>query len=135
MNKQSSIIMGIDPGSRITGYGIIQKEEKISLIDFGCIKPPTHLPLQKRYLVIYESVERLIHTFSPQAIAIESQLVQKNVESVIKLGMAKAMVYLLAAKYDLELFEYTPRKAKLAVAGNGSARKFQVQKMIQIFFT
>ena len=129
-----SIIMGIDPGTRVTGYGIIQKEPKLSLIDFGCIRPPSKLALHERYHILYESMEKLIQSFTPHVIAVESQFVKKNAQSAMKLGMAKGVVYLLAAKYKIALYEYAPRKAKLAVVGTGSASKFQVQKMIQHLF-
>ena len=99
-------------------------------MDFGCIKPPPSLPLQQRYRILFEGLERLIERFQPNCIAVESQFVLKNPQSTIKLGMAKGMVLLAAARRDIEVTEYTPKKAKLAVVGNGSASKFQVQRMI-----
>lgn len=123
------IILGIDPGTRITGYGVIDSEQ--SPIDFGCIKPPPKLELSVRYKILFESVEALIEKYQPAAVAVESQFVLKNAQSAIKLGMAKGMVYLAAAKKNIPVYEFAPKKAKLAVVGNGSASKYQVQKMIQ----
>lgn len=126
---QKEIILGIDPGTRITGYGAIDVDQKP--IDFGCIRPPPKLDLANRYKILFESVEELLERFSPIAIAVESQFVLKNAQSAIKLGMAKGMIYLAAARKGIPLYEFAPKKAKLAVVGTGSASKFQVQKMIQ----
>lgn len=127
--SQKEIILGIDPGTRITGYGAIDIDQ--NPIDFGCIRPPPKLDLASRYKILFESVEALLERFSPVAIAVESQFVLKNAQSAIKLGMAKGMIYLAAAKKGIPLYEFAPKKAKLAVVGTGSASKFQVQKMIQ----
>jgi crossover junction endodeoxyribonuclease RuvC len=131
-DKESNIILGIDPGTRVTGYGVISIKTKMEVLDYGCVRPPAHLPLEERYLIIYEALEQLIAKFSPTAVVVESQFMQKNVQSAIKLGMAKGMVFLAAAKKQIPLFEYAPRKAKMAVVGSGSASKEQVQKMVQI---
>ena len=127
----STIILGIDPGTRITGYGVILLESTPKPLDFGCICPPPKLELPMRYKILFESLEALIAKHSPNAIAVESQFVLKNAQSAIKLGMAKGMVLLAAAKYNIPVYEFAPKKAKLAIVGHGGASKFQVQKMIQ----
>lgn len=124
-----SIILGIDPGTIVTGYGLIDKQGRP--LDFGCIRPPPSLALPMRYKIIFEGIEALIERHRPTAIAVESQFVLKNPQSTIKLGMAKGMVYLAAARANIPLYEYAPKKAKLAVVGRGGATKLQVQKMIQ----
>lgn len=129
MTKKKFIILGIDPGTRITGYGVIDADSQP--LDFGCIRPPPKLILAERYKIIFDSVEALIERHEPSAIAIESQFVLKNVQSAIKLGMAKGMVYLAAARKSIPVYEFAPKQAKLAVVGHGGASKFQVQKMIQ----
>lgn len=126
------VILGIDPGTRVTGYGIIGLKNEIEIIDFGCIRPPSKLALHQRYLIIFESIEKLIKNYSPTSIAVEAQFVKKNAQSAIKLGMAKGMALLAAAKNNIPIFEYAPKKAKLAVVGSGRASKYQVQKMLQI---
>ncbi|MBI5272565.1 MAG: crossover junction endodeoxyribonuclease RuvC [Chlamydiia bacterium] len=123
------IILGIDPGTRITGYGILRTP--LEPIDFGCIRPPPDLPLEMRYKILFEGIESLIEKHNPAAIAVESQFVLKNAQSTIKLGMAKGMVLLSAARHNIPVYEYAPKKAKQAVVGKGQASKFQVQKMIQ----
>lgn len=131
MHKETKIL-GIDPGTRITGYGLIQMlGHKTIPLDFGCIRPPPDLPLHERYQILFEGIEALIDRYAPDAIAVESQFVLKNAQSAIKLGMAKGMVYLAAARKKIPLHEFAPKKAKLAVVGNGQASKFQVQRMVQ----
>lgn len=126
------VICGIDPGTRLTGYGVVQLTSTgIEPIDFGCIRPPPLLSLSERYKILFESLEALFETHCPTRIAIESQFVMKNVQSAIKLGMAKGMALLAAARRDLPVYEYAPKKAKLAVVGKGQATKSQVQQMIQ----
>lgn len=123
------VILGIDPGTRITGYGIIR--QPFALIDFGCIRPPPNLPLEQRYQILFNAVETLVELHKPTAIAVESQFVLKNAQSAIKLGMAKGMVFLAGARAKIPVYEYAPKQAKLAVVGKGQASKFQVQRMIQ----
>lgn len=127
------VILGIDPGTRITGYGIIDKNKKP--IDYGCIRPPPKLLLSARYQVIFESLEALIERYQPEAIAVESQFVLKNAQSAIKLGMAKGMVFLAGARKNIPIYEFAPKQAKLAVVGTGNASKHQVQKMIQVILS
>ena len=131
MHKKE-IILGIDPGTRITGYGVIASHAITEAIDFGCIRPPPDLPLQERYKIIFDALEVLIEKYSPTAIAVESQFVLKNAQSAIKLGMAKGMVLLAAARKNILVYEFAPKKAKLAVVGHGGASKLQVQKMVQV---
>ena len=124
-------ILGIDPGTRITGYGLIRiKGVSIEPLDFGCIRPPPTLPLPERYRIIFEATEELLERFQPKAVAVESQFVLKNAQSAIKLGMAKGMIILAAARRKIPVYEYSPKRAKLAVVGNGAASKSQVQRMI-----
>jgi len=128
----SSRIMGVDPGTLVTGYGIIEEKSRFTTaIAYGALKPCSKLPLAERYHFLFEKLKKLIEDFSPEAIAVESQFVHKNVQSAIKLGMAKGMVLLLSAMYNIPVFEYAPKKAKLAVVGSGFASKSQVQSMVK----
>lgn len=127
-----TIILGIDPGTRITGYGILSVgTSKHEPIDFGAIRPPPTLPLPQRYKILFEGIEELILRYRPNALAVEAQFVLKNVQSALKLGMAKGMVYLLSARHEIPLYEFAPSRAKKAILGQGHASKPQVQKMIQ----
>lgn len=132
-NSKPLIILGIDPGTCTTGYGIISYSHTRQLaLGYGCIRPPIKNTPAEKYRVIFESIETLIETYKPQVLAVETQFVYKNAQSAMKLGMARGMALLAAARQNLLICEYAPKKAKLAVVGNGAASKAQVQKMIQL---
>lgn len=125
-------ILGIDPGTRITGFGLINVEgSAYSALDYGCIRPPEKLKLTDRYLIIFNGIESLIEKYSPDVIVVETQFVNKNVQSALKLGMARGVAIIAAKRKGLAVFEYSPTHAKKAVVGNGRASKHQVQAMIQ----
>jgi len=131
--KTSKVFLGVDPGTRITGYGLIEVTNNgYQAIDFGCIKPPAHYKLSDRYLIIYESVVQLIEKYAPDALSVETQYVKNNVQSAIKLGMARGVIIVAAKKGGVPVYEYSPTQAKKSVVGNGSASKKQVQGMIQL---
>lgn len=126
------IIIGIDPGTQITGYGIIRVEgPSFRAVDYGCIKPPAKHKLSDRYLIIHEGVEELLEIHKPHALVVETQFVQKNIQSAIKLGMARGVIIIAAKKRKIPVYGYAPTEAKRAVTGNGSASKFQVQGMVK----
>lgn len=126
------IILGIDPGTRITGYGVIKYHpHKIETLDFGCIKPPASATSSKKYLIIFEGIKALIDRYKPEALSVEGQFFHKNALSALKLGMARGMAILAAEMAGIPIFEYAPTKAKKAVVGHGGASKEQVQRMIQ----
>jgi crossover junction endodeoxyribonuclease RuvC len=132
--KENSLqrILGIDPGTKVSGYGLIDVEaRRYTAIDYGCIRPPLQFKLSERYLVICNGVEELIDKYQPHALVVETQFVHKNVQSAIKLGMARGAVLIAAKKKGLPVFEYAPTKAKCAVVGSGKASKYQVQVMVQ----
>jgi crossover junction endodeoxyribonuclease RuvC len=130
--KNASIVMGVDPGTRVTGYGVIlRKDRQHQVLDYGCIRPPADLKLSDRYLVIFHGIEELLELHHPEAVVVETQFVQKNVQSAIKLGMARGIIIVAAKKKGIPVFEYSPAKAKAAVVGNGRASKCQVQNMVQ----
>jgi crossover junction endodeoxyribonuclease RuvC len=132
-NNSSKIILGIDPGTRITGFGILKVIDNFfQVLDFGCVKPPQNLNLTKRYFIIFESVEKIIEKYKPDAVAVETQFVNKNAQSAIKLGMARGSIIIAAEKNNVPIYEYSPREAKLAVVGNGNASKQQIQKMLKM---
>jgi crossover junction endodeoxyribonuclease RuvC len=132
MQKKEDVIIGVDPGTTVTGYGIIYKARSgYRAIDFGCIRPPTGLKLTDRYLIIFEALEALLDEHRPEVLAIETQFVQKNAQSAIKLGMARGVVIVAAKRRGIQVVEYSPTKAKRAVSGTGRASKYQVQAMVQ----
>lgn len=128
----STVIIGIDPGTSVTGFGIIKVSgSSYQAIDYGCIRPPLNLKLSDRYLIIFDGIEELLERYCPQALAVETQFVKHNVQSAIKLGMARGIAIIAAKRKGIPIFEYTPMRAKRAVVGNGRASKIQVQGMVQ----
>jgi len=126
------IVLGVDPGTRITGYALIQVQGRhYRLIDYGCIRPPATYKLSDRYLIIFEGLEELIGSYNPTELSVETQFVQKNIQSALKLGMARGIAIAAAKKKRLKVFEYSPSEAKRAVVGNGKASKYQVQGMVK----
>jgi crossover junction endodeoxyribonuclease RuvC len=133
--EKTLTILGVDPGTCITGYGVIAHSPKSQhAMDYGCIRPPAKKSLPQKHLIIFESLSQIMDTYKPDAVAVETQFVYKNVQSALKLGMARAMAMLAATQRGIPIYEYTPKKAKLAVVGQGAASKHQVQKMIQVLF-
>ncbi len=131
-DAKQEIILGIDPGTRVTGYGIIRVlSHGYEVIDFGCIRPPVDGRDSERYLYIFNGIESLINKHSPTAIAVESQFFLKNFRSAMKLGIARGVAMLAAERQRIPIFEYAPKQAKLSVC-HGNASKEQVQKMIQL---
>ena len=130
---KKKIFLGIDPGTKISGYGVIEVNDKgYKAIDFGSIRPPARYKLSDRYLIIFEGILQLIASHTPDALAIETQYVKDNVQSAMKLGMARGIVIVAAKKSGIPVFEYSPTQAKKAVVGKGSASKYQVGGMIQL---
>lgn len=124
-------VLGIDPGSVSTGYGIVEKIGScLSPICFGCIRPKNE-NLGLRYRTIFEEILKLIDTHTPQALAVETQYVDKNVQSALKLGMVRGIVLLAASLREIPYFEYAPSKAKCAIVGSGRASKAQVLAMVR----
>ena len=124
-------ILGIDPGSRITGYGVIELDRGSSrYIDSGCIRTDLSQPLAGRLKVIFESVRQLILEYRPNEFAIEQVFMHRNADSALKLGQARGASICAAALAGLPVSEYAPRLGKQAVVGRGGAAKEQVQHMV-----
>jgi crossover junction endodeoxyribonuclease RuvC len=126
-------ILGIDPGSRITGYGIISVERgKARHIANGCIRTPEDAALAERLKVIYEGVAAIIDEYEPGEMAIEKVFVNRNVDSALKLGQARGAAIVAGACHGLKVFEFTPAEVKKAIVGGGRAEKAQIQHMIRV---
>lgn len=128
-----AIILGIDPGSRLTGFGVIEAHgNKLRYITSGCIKMDTTQDLAHRLKQIFDGVSHLIAHEKPTEFAIEQVFLGKNVDSALKLGQARGSAIVAASVADLPVFEYAARSVKQAVTGNGGATKEQVQHMVQL---
>lgn len=130
-----TLLFGFDPGTIVTGFALIRMAGNgLELIDYGCIRPPARYKLSDRYVILYEAVCNLLNKYPADSAAIETQFVSKNPQSAIKLGMARGMILLPIKQNGLSLYEYAPKKAKLAATGSGTASKQQVQRMMQLLF-
>ena len=126
-------ILGIDPGTTITGYGVIKSfSNKHEAIDFGYVQPNQKFEIQKKQLIIFNKITEVLEKHSPDEVSIESQFVYKNVNSTLKLNMTKAIITLACSIKNISVFEYTPKKIKLSVVGNGGATKQQVNYMVKM---
>lgn len=126
-----SIILGIDPGSRITGYGLIRENgTKLSYIASGCIKTGID-DMPGRLKIIYAGITQIIEQFNPDQFAIEKIFMAKNADSAFKLGQARGVAIIAAVNLDLPVFEYAARQVKQTVVGSGAADKEQVQIMVK----
>lgn len=126
------IIIGVDPGTIITGFGIIKYEKnKLHFIHSGIIKTPSIKEIPPRLEVIYSELDKLIKFYKPSQFAIETAFYGKNVQSLLKIGYVRGISLLLAQQSNLEISEYSPREIKKSVVGNGAASKEQVQFMIK----
>ncbi|MEP0071496.1 MAG: crossover junction endodeoxyribonuclease RuvC [Marinomonas sp.] len=125
-------ILAIDPGSRITGFGIIDVVNgKTIYVNSGCIRLPDEV-LSVRLKHIFENVTYLLKEYTPDEFAIEEVFLAKNANSALKLGQARGTAIVAASLLDLAVHEYAARRVKQSVVGNGNANKEQVQEMVQM---
>jgi len=127
-----ALILGIDPGSRKTGFGIINVQgNRHDYITSGVIRLPTAESLPERLKVIFDCVSELIDTHSPQQAAVEQVFMAKNPSSALKLGQARGAAIVACVNKELEVAEYSALQIKQAVVGTGAAKKEQVQHMVK----
>ena len=127
------IIMGIDPGFAITGFGIVKYQgNKFSVIDHGVVTTEAGIPLPKRLLMLSDGLEELVLKYRPEAVAVEELFFNKNIKTALNVAHGRGVALLTAAKAGLEVWEYTPLQVKQSVAGYGRAEKAQIQQMVKI---
>jgi len=133
MSKET-IILGIDPGTTIMGYGLIRiKDSKVSLIAMGVLDLKKYKDHYTKLQKIFSRTLSLIDEFKPESLAIEAPFYGKNVQSMLKLGRAQGVAMSAALYRDLPITEYAPLKIKMAITGSGSASKEQVADMLRRF--
>ncbi len=129
--KNDQIILGIDPGTSVMGYGLLSILGKnYSLIQYGVIHLSKYNSHELKLKKIFDRVSGLIEEFSPDEVALEAPFYGKNVQSMLKLGRAQGVAMAAALSKEIPITEYAPKKVKQAVTGNGNASKEQVAKMI-----
>ncbi|MCD6346974.1 MAG: crossover junction endodeoxyribonuclease RuvC, partial [Bacteroidales bacterium] len=131
MISENKIILGIDPGTVIMGYGLIRiVGQQAALVTMGVIHLRKFDDHYRRLGVIYQRIDSLIREFKPDAVSVEAPFYGKNVQSMLKLGRAQGVAIVSAINHDIPVFEYAPRKIKQSITGNGNASKEQVAHMI-----
>lgn len=126
-------ILGIDPGTVTTGYGVIESTgDEVALVDCGALNCPVHSPIGERLSYLYNKIEGVISRYHPDAVAIEQPFVAKNVKSALAIGRAQAIAILAAANQRIPTFEYTPTQIKQKVANYGASSKEQIQEMVRL---
>ncbi len=134
-NTDNLTVIGVDPGSRITGYGIIQRRNRnLHLVDFGMIRLDSNMSIPERLVRFADRFSEIIQKYAIGVLAIEDVFAAKNIQSVLKLGQVRGVAMMIAAKNRLKIAEYAPATVKQNVVGYGRASKKQVQYIIQKTF-
>lgn len=128
-------VLGIDPGSRVTGFGVVAWEaHQARYIASGCVRVPSGT-LSERLKVIFDGVAEVIHTYTPTVLSIEKVFFARNPDSALKLGQARGAALCAALNQALSVTEYSALQIKQAIVGQGHARKEQVQHMVQVLLS
>lgn len=127
------VILGIDPGYAIVGYGVIEyKNNHFRVLDFGAVTTQAHTDFNDRLLHIHSNITNLIEIYSPDAMAIEKLFFNTNAKTAIDVAQARGVILLAARQHNVGIFEYTPLQVKQSVVGYGRAEKKQVQEMTRL---
>ncbi|HXG68680.1 MAG TPA: crossover junction endodeoxyribonuclease RuvC [Blastocatellia bacterium] len=126
-------VMGIDPGSETTGYGVIESDgHRYRLIEYAAVRAPARFTFAERLLIITQKLEEVIERLRPDACAVEETFYAVNVKSALKLGHVRGVALVAAARAGVPVFEYSPLEIKSAIVGYGRAEKHQVQEMVRL---
>ncbi len=128
------LVIGIDPGTATTGYGLVRENQDDSLqaVDHGVILTPADMPMAQRLALLYGKLTEILGLHHPDSSAVEKLFFQRNVKTAITVGQGRGVVLLALAQADLAVAEYTPLEVKQAVAGYGGADKRQIQEMVRV---
>lgn len=127
------LVIGIDPGTATTGYGLVRENQDGSLtaVDYGAILTPADLPMPLRLLELYKKIKEILFLHHPESGAVEKLFFQRNVSTAISVGQGRGVALLALAESGIDVMEYTPLEVKQAVVGYGKAEKGQVQAMVK----
>jgi crossover junction endodeoxyribonuclease RuvC len=127
------IVLGVDPGSIVTGYGLVEKKQnQMTCVHAGTISSSSKIPFFQRIYTIYQSMVDIMERYHPYELAIEDVFFAKNVKSALKIGHARGAVFIAAVQSGTKIFEYSPLEIKQSVVGYGRATKEQVRSMVQV---
>ena len=133
MSEDSSVVIGIDPGTAITGFGVLAVTGgDMRAIEYGVIRTPSTDPLQQRLLSLYDELSTLFARYRPQAIAVEELFFAKNARTALTVGHGRGVVLLAVAQSGARFAQFKPAEVKQAVTGYGAADKKQMQQMVQL---
>lgn len=125
------VILGIDPGTATTGYGLIDTQDQLRVVEYGCICTSSSQEMVDRLGIIYKKVKKIVQKFCPEEVAIEQIFFNQNVRTALSVGQARGVIMLAASCRGAKVFSYTPLEVKQAITGYGKAKKQQVQHMVQ----
>ena len=125
-------ILGVDPGTVNLGYGVVDGEEEMHMIDCGVVSLPARLPMEQRLRSLYSELGKIIARHKPREVAIEDPFIGHNVRSAFAIGKAQAIAILAAANKGLPIYYYSPAKIKKQVTSYGQSDKRQVQEMVRV---
>ncbi|RLD10693.1 MAG: crossover junction endodeoxyribonuclease RuvC [Chloroflexota bacterium] len=128
------VVIGIDPGTATTGYGLVREDERGNLeaVTYGVVTTPSNWEMPQRLLAIYEELREIVQKYQPDSCAVEKLYFQTNVRTAISVGQGRGAALIALASSNLPLGEYTPLEIKQAVVGYGNADKNQVQQMVKM---
>jgi crossover junction endodeoxyribonuclease RuvC len=128
------IVLGIDPGTAITGYGIVQElpDGRLQSISHGVIRTSSKIDMPNRLVILYKELTKIVSEFQPESCAVEKIFFSKNVKTAISVGQGRGVVLLALAQGNMEVGEYTPNEIKQSITGYGSADKRQMQEMVKV---
>jgi crossover junction endodeoxyribonuclease RuvC len=131
--KRGLVVLGIDPGYAIVGYGVLKHEgNRFTTLDYGRITTEAHTPFHLRLLTIHEELDALLGQYKPDCVAVEQLYVNTNTKTAISVAQGRGAILLSAAMRGAAIFEYTPLQVKMAVTGYGQADKTQIQYMVKM---
>ena len=127
------LVLGIDPGTIVAGYGLVDSENgNLKMVAYGIVKSSPRLPPAERLSKLYYGLKEIVERYHPDVVAVEQPFVSNNVSTAFVIGRAQAVAILVAANQDIPVFEYSPAKVKYAVSSYGASSKEQMQQMVKL---
>lgn len=132
-----TLVLGIDPGTATTGFGLVRERDdgSLEMVEFGVISTPKDVAAHHRLVQLYDEIKKIIKRHKPDSVGVEKLFFQRNISTAIAVGQARGVLMLAIAQAGLDVAEYTPNEVKQAVAGYGSADKRQVQEMVRVLLS
>ncbi len=132
--KEANLILGIDPGTAIMGYGLVRisDDDELELVEYGALRTSPDMTMPQRLLSLYQQLQELLRRFHPAEMSVEELFFNKNTNTAIAVGQARGVALLAAATANLHVSEFTPLQVKQALTGYGRATKDQIQQMVRI---